>query len=154
MSKSSRVFPPWACNSCSTSRKPWSRMAWSSCRLGVTCLTQSGVKIFHSRDGAVDLNINVALVQHGQVGVIWETQRLSKTNPELQGGGGRSNNLLVTLVSLSRRFGFALSFRFGMPNNLEKMSFQGSQKHKHLWSGAHDSNSLAKFPTVALTCGG
>jgi hypothetical protein len=28
------------------------------------------VKVFHSRDGAADLNIDVALVPHGQVGVV------------------------------------------------------------------------------------
>jgi hypothetical protein len=30
------------------------------------------VKVFHSRDGAVDFNIDVALVPHGQVGVVWD----------------------------------------------------------------------------------
>jgi hypothetical protein len=28
------------------------------------------VKVFHNRDGAADLNIDVALVPHGQVGVV------------------------------------------------------------------------------------
>jgi hypothetical protein len=28
------------------------------------------VKVFHSRDGAANLNIDVALVPHGQVGVV------------------------------------------------------------------------------------
>jgi hypothetical protein len=28
------------------------------------------VKVFHSRDGAADFNINVALIPHGQVGVV------------------------------------------------------------------------------------
>jgi hypothetical protein len=28
------------------------------------------VKVFHSRDGAANLNIDVALVSHGQVGVV------------------------------------------------------------------------------------
>ncbi len=28
------------------------------------------VKVFHNRDGAVDFNIDVALVPHGQVGVV------------------------------------------------------------------------------------
>jgi hypothetical protein len=28
------------------------------------------VKVFHNRDGSADLNIDVALVPHGQVGVV------------------------------------------------------------------------------------
>jgi hypothetical protein len=28
------------------------------------------VKVFHNRDGAADFNIDVALVSHGQVGVV------------------------------------------------------------------------------------
>jgi hypothetical protein len=28
------------------------------------------VKVFHNRDGAADLNIDVALIPHGQVGVV------------------------------------------------------------------------------------
>jgi hypothetical protein len=44
--------------------------------------------------------------------------------------------------------------KFGMPKNLEEMSFQGRLKHRHLWLGAQDSKSFAKFPTTAFTRGG
>jgi hypothetical protein len=47
-----------------------------------------------------------------------------------------------------------LEVKFGMPKNLEEMSFQGRLRHIHLWLGAQDSNSLAKFLTTALTWGG
>jgi hypothetical protein len=36
------------------------------------------VKVFHSRDGAADLNIDVALVPHGQVGVVWDNPTIVK----------------------------------------------------------------------------
>jgi hypothetical protein len=36
----------------------------------VVTLVNILVKVFHSRDGAANLNIDVALVPHGQVGVI------------------------------------------------------------------------------------
>ncbi len=78
------------------------------CQSMVVTLVNILVKVFHRRDGAADFNIDVALVPHGQVGVIRDDQRLSKTKPKLQGGGGSSKNLSITLASFSRRFGFAL----------------------------------------------
>jgi hypothetical protein len=36
------------------------------------------VKVFHSYDGAANLNINVALVPHGQVGVVWDDPTIVK----------------------------------------------------------------------------
>jgi len=36
----------------------------------VVTLVNILVKVFHNRDGAVDFNIDVALVLHGQVGVL------------------------------------------------------------------------------------
>jgi hypothetical protein len=47
-----------------------------------------------------------------------------------------------------------LEVKFGMPKNLEETNFQGKRRHKHLWLGAWDNNSLAKFPTATLTWGG
>ncbi len=60
------------------------------------------------------------------------------------------------LASLASSFFHIIMLRvkFGTPKNLEEMSFQGKLRHRHLWSGAQDSNSLAKFPTAALTWGG
>jgi hypothetical protein len=37
----------------------------------VVTLVNILVKVFHNRDGVADLNIDVALVPHGQVGVVW-----------------------------------------------------------------------------------
>ncbi len=36
------------------------------------------VKVFHSRDGPADLNIDVALVPHGQVGVVQDDPTVVK----------------------------------------------------------------------------
>jgi len=36
------------------------------------------IKVFHSRDGAADLNIDVALVSHGQVGVVQDDPTVVK----------------------------------------------------------------------------
>jgi len=41
------------------------------CQSVVVTLVNILVKVFHSRDGATDFNIDVALVPHGQVGVVW-----------------------------------------------------------------------------------
>jgi hypothetical protein len=40
------------------------------CQSTVVTLINILVKVFHNRDGAADFNIDVALVPHGQVGVI------------------------------------------------------------------------------------
>jgi hypothetical protein len=110
-------------------------------------------------------------------GLYGTTQRLSKTKPKLQGGGGSSKKLLSYLdvqrtpcdddvkhlvlscfgpflAGLASPFFhiIMLEVKFGTPKNLEEMSFQG--RLRHLWSGAQDTNSLAKFPTTALTWGG
>jgi hypothetical protein len=53
------------------------------CQSTVVTLVNILVKVFHSRDGAADFNIDVALVPHGQVGVVQDDPTLSKTKPEL-----------------------------------------------------------------------
>ncbi len=42
------------------------------CQSTVVTLVNILVKVFHSRDGATDFNIDVALVPHCQVGVVWD----------------------------------------------------------------------------------
>jgi hypothetical protein len=53
------------------------RCSWQSpsfqlhhCQSTVVTLVNILIKIFYSRDGAIDLSIDVALVPHGQVGVV------------------------------------------------------------------------------------
>ncbi len=48
------------------------------CQSTVMTLVNILVKVFHSRDGAADLNIDVALVPHGQVGVVWDNPTIVK----------------------------------------------------------------------------
>jgi hypothetical protein len=85
------------------------------------------VKVFHSRDGVADLNIDVALVPHGQVGVIRDDPTVVKDKALVARGRGQQQ---------------------------EVVSRQGKLRHRHLWLGAQDSNSLAKFPTTTLMWGG
>jgi len=47
------------------------------------------VKVFHSRDGAADLNIDVALVLHGQVGVIRDDLTVIKDKARATRGRGQ-----------------------------------------------------------------
>ncbi len=97
------------------------------CQSTVVTLVNILVKVFHSRDGVADLNIDVALVPHGQVGVVRDDPTVVKDKAQ---------------VARGRR------------EQQEVISHQGRLRHRHLWLGAHDSNSLAKFPTTALMCSG
>jgi len=47
------------------------------------------VKVFHNCDGAVDLNIDVALVPHGQVGVIQDNLTVVKDKARAIRGRGQ-----------------------------------------------------------------
>ncbi len=47
------------------------------------------VKVFHSRDGATDLNIDVALVAHGQVGVVRDDPTVVKDKARAARGRGQ-----------------------------------------------------------------
>jgi hypothetical protein len=46
------------------------------------------VKVFHSRDGNADLNIDVALVSHGQVGVVGDNPTVIKDKARAVRGRG------------------------------------------------------------------
>jgi hypothetical protein len=48
------------------------------CQSTVATLVNILVKLFHSRDGATNLNIDVALVPHGQVGVVRDNPTVIK----------------------------------------------------------------------------
>ncbi len=117
------------------------RYSWQSpsfrvhhCQSTVVTLVNILVKVFHSRDGAADLNINVALVPHGQVGVVWDDPTVVKDKARAVRGRGQQQEVVSHL---------------GVQPFLA-----GRLRHKHLWLGAQDSNSLAKFPTATLTWGG
>ncbi len=85
------------------------------------------VKVFHSRDGATDLNIDVALVPHGQIGVVRDDPTVVKDKARVARGRGQQQEVISHLGvlwtprdddvkylvlsmfwSLSRRFGFTL----------------------------------------------
>jgi hypothetical protein len=105
------------------------------CQSTVVTFVNILVKVFHNRDGATDLNIDVALVPHGQVGVVWDDPTVVKDKARAARGRGQQQEV----VSHLGYFGPFLA---------------GRLRHRHLWSGAQDNNSFAKFPTAALTWGG
>jgi len=137
------------------------------------------LKVFHSRDRAADLNIDVTLVPHSQVGVVRDNPTVVKDKARAARGRGQQQEV-VSHLGIQRTprdddvkhlvlscFGpflaglaspffhiIMLEVNFGMPKNLEELSFQGRLRHRHLWLGAQDSNSLAKFPIATLTWGG
>ncbi len=59
------------------------------CQTTVVTLVNILVKVFHSRDGAADLNIDVALVPHGQVGVIQDDPTVVKDKARTARGRGQ-----------------------------------------------------------------
>ncbi len=106
------------------------------------------VKVFHNRDGAVDLNIDVALVPHGQVGVVRDDPTVVKDKARAAKGRGQQQEVVSHLgVQRTPRdddvkhlvlscFGpflaglaspffhiIMLEVKFGTPKNLEEMSF-------------------------------
>jgi hypothetical protein len=109
------------------------------------------VKVFHSCDGAADLNIHVALVPHGQVGVVRDNPTVVKDKARAARGRGQQQEVVSHL-------GVQRTSRDDDVKHLVLSYFgpflAGRLKHKHLWSSAQDNNSLAKFSTTTLTCGG
>jgi hypothetical protein len=59
------------------------------CQSTVMTLVNILVKVFHSRDGATDLNIDVALVSHGQVGVVRDDPTVVKDKARAARGRGQ-----------------------------------------------------------------
>ncbi len=70
------------------------------CQSTVVTLANIFVKVFHSRDGAADLNIDVALVPHGQVGVVRDDPTVVKDKARAARGRGQHQELLVNLATL------------------------------------------------------
>jgi len=58
------------------------------CQSTVVTLLNILVKVFHSRDGNADLNIDVALVSHGQVGVVGDNPTVIKDKARAVRGRG------------------------------------------------------------------
>jgi hypothetical protein len=56
------------------------------------------VEVFHSCDGAIDLNIDVALVPHGQVGVVREDPTIVKDKTRAARGRGQQQEIVSHLV--------------------------------------------------------
>jgi hypothetical protein len=109
------------------------------------------VKVFHNHDGAADLNIDVALAPHVQVGVVRDDPTVVKDKARAVRGRGQHQEVVSHL-------GVQRMSRDDDVKHLVLSCFgpflAGRFKHIHLWSGAKDNNSLAKFPIVALMWGG
>jgi hypothetical protein len=58
------------------------------CQSTVVTLKNILVEVFHSRDGAADFNIHVALVPHGQVGVVRDDPTVVKDKARAVRGRG------------------------------------------------------------------
>jgi hypothetical protein len=52
------------------------------------------VKVFHSRDGAADLNIDVALIPHGQVRVVQDDPTVVKDKARPARGRGKQQEFV------------------------------------------------------------
>jgi hypothetical protein len=60
------------------------------------------VKVFHNRDGVVDLNIDVALVPHGQAGVIRDDPTVVKDKARAARGRGQQQEVVSHLGQVHR----------------------------------------------------
>jgi hypothetical protein len=63
----------------------------------VVTLVNILVKVFHSRDGAADLNIDVALVPHGQVRVVPDDPTVVKDKARATRGRGQQQEVVSHL---------------------------------------------------------
>jgi hypothetical protein len=67
------------------------------CQSTVVTLVNILVKVFHSRDGATDLNIDVALVPHGQVRVVRDDPMVVKDKARVARGRGQQQEVVSDL---------------------------------------------------------
>jgi hypothetical protein len=99
----------------------------------VVTLVNILVKVFHNRDGAVDLNIDVALVPHGLVGVVWDDLTVVKDKAQTARGRGQQQKVVSHL-------GVQRTPRDDDVKHLVLSCFgpflAGRLRHRHLWSGA------------------
>jgi len=77
------------------------RYSWQSpsfqlhhCQSTVVTLVNILVKVFHNRDGVADFNIAVALVLHGQVGVVWDDLMVVKDKARTTRGRGQQQEVV------------------------------------------------------------
>jgi hypothetical protein len=52
------------------------------------------VKVFHSCDGSADFNIDVALVPHGQIMVVWDDPTVVKDKARAARGRGQEQEFV------------------------------------------------------------
>ncbi len=67
------------------------------CQSTIVTLVNILVKVFHSRDGAADLSIDVALVPHGQVGVVRDDPTVVKDKTRAARGSGQHQEVVSHL---------------------------------------------------------
>ncbi len=72
------------------------------CQSTVVTLVNILVKVFHSCDGAADLNIDVALVPHGQVGVVRDDPTVVKDKARAARGRGQQQEVVSHLGQVHR----------------------------------------------------
>jgi hypothetical protein len=60
----------------------------------VVTLVNILVKVFHCRDGAADFNIDVALVPHGEVRVVWDNPTVVKDKARAARGKGQQQEFV------------------------------------------------------------
>jgi len=60
----------------------------------VVTLVNILVKVFHSRDGVADFNIDVAFVPHGQVGVVRDDPTVVKDKARAARGRGQQQEFV------------------------------------------------------------
>jgi hypothetical protein len=63
----------------------------------VVTLVNILVKVFHNRDGAADLNIDVALIPHGQIGVVQDDPTVVKNKAQATRGRGQQQEVINDL---------------------------------------------------------
>ncbi len=100
------------------------------CQSTVVTLVNILVKVFHSRDGAANLNIDVALVPHGQVGVVRDDPMVVKDKARAARGRGQQQEVVSHL-------GVQRTPRDDDVKHLVLSCFgpffTGRLKHRHLW---------------------
>ncbi len=64
------------------------------CQSTVMTLVNILIKVFHNRDGAANLNIDVALVPHGQVGVVRDNPTIIKDKARAARGRGQQQEVV------------------------------------------------------------
>ncbi len=80
------------------------------CQSTVVTFVNILVKVFHSRDGAADLNIDVALVPHGQLGVVRDDPTVVKDKARTARGRGQQQEVVNHLDVLFSQVWLHLSF--------------------------------------------